>query len=138
MAVAFLDEHFPDWYLLPVHGYAGDVAIHADDLDSPLVVRRRQHVLIWPDALHDVEAATEVALREIEQEGPLGRLSRFHLHVAMDPRVNLGQPTLVGTALETSFVAEAAEAYGVESVVALYRVEPLAVRRAIEFEEAVA
>lgn len=138
VAVAFLDEHFPDWYLLPVRSYSGDIAIRTSTLDSPLLVRHRQHVLLWPDVLHDLKAATETALQEIEQEGPLGRLSRFGSHVAMDPRVNLGQPTLVGTALETSFVAEAVRAYGVDNVIALYRVEALAVQSAIEFEEAAA
>lgn len=137
-AVEFLDEYFPDWYLIPVQSSEGHVIAMPDAFDSPLAIRQRQHLLTWPDALSPYAGSTARALNAIRAEGPLGRLKRFGKFVDMNPSVNLAQPTLRGTSLETAFVAEATKAYGESTVVALYALEPPALRRALQFQEAVA
>ena len=56
----------------------------------------------------------------------------------MSPTINLAQPSILGTALETRFVAEMAYDIGSDEVAVTYRLSRKAVRRAIHFEEAVA
>ena len=69
-------------------------------------------------------------------EGPLGRLYRFDDAIRMDPRVNVGLPTLRNSSLETSFITRLVRMSSVETVAQLYQKEPALLRRAVEFEEA--
>ncbi len=141
-AVVFLDANFEDWYLLPdpVHAseqrhVLADVAGGAHPL---LADRAGQHVLVWPDELVDLQAPTISALGSIGEQGPLGRLHSFDDAVLMDPRVNVAQPTVRGTALETRFVSLMCQDIGEDSFAALYRLPPEVIRRAQAFERAVA
>ena len=65
-------------------------------------------------------------------------LTHFSDSVYMSPQVNLAQPSVMGTALETRFVARMAENIGRREVASAYSLVEKSVRRSIEFEEAVA
>ena len=78
------------------------------------------------------------AIEAIAGQGPLGELHCFGDAVSMDPRVNVAQPTIKGTALETRFVSMMCRDIGEESVVSIYRLDPRIIERAREFERAVA
>ena len=83
-----------------------------------------------------VEEGVGEALVLLGGKGPLFRKSPFGDSVMMDPELNVAQPTVVGTSLETLFVAERVRETSVEYVAETYRISPKRVRRAVEFEAA--
>ena len=141
-AIEFLDENFEEWYLLPDPLHADDrkhVLARVVPGESPLLADRHgQHVLVWPEDLRELAGPTKRGLELIAARGPLCTLSRFGDAVSMSPTINLAQPSILGTALETRFVAEMAYDIGSDEVAVTYRLSRKAVRRAIHFEEAVA
>ncbi len=137
-AIDFLDAVIPTWYLLPIFAEAGDIAARLPGLAPMLVMRGGQFELDWPVDLSSVGSAVEAVLRRIAARGPLGELGAFSDAVTMAPLVNLGQPTLRGTVLETRFVAGIARDIGPAQTAALYRIDRADIDRAIEFERVVA
>ncbi len=139
-AVEFLDRHFDEWWLLTDPLSADDRKhVLADVVPdaSPLVADGAgQFIVEWPADSRDLGRATERALSEIGSRGSLCMLSEFRDAVFMSPRVNLAQPTVVGTALETQFVAGMAGAMSPQSAAKTFRVDIRLVRRAISFEDA--
>lgn len=141
-AIEFLDRHFDEWWLI-TDPLSSDATKHV--LASvvpgatPLVADQAgQFVIEWPQDEAELEAATGRALRDIAARGSLCMLDEFREAVFMSPRVNLAQPTVVGTALETHFVASMAGDMGPEGAAQTFRVELPLVERAIQFEEALA
>ena len=141
-AVDFLDRHFDDWWLLTDPLSADDrkhVLANVVPDASPLVADGAgQFILEWPADSRDLGRATERALSDIESRGSLCMLSDFRDAVFMSPRVNLAQPTVVGTALETQFVAGMAGDMSPQGAAKTFRVDLRLVRRAIKFEDALA
>ena len=141
-AVVFLDANFEDWFLLPDPVHASEQRHVLADVgpgSHPLLADQAgQHVLVWPNDLSDLRAPTMSALEAIAEQGPLGRLHSFDDAVLMDPRVNVAQPTVRGTALETRFVSLMCQDIGEDSFAALYRLPPEVIKRAQAFERAVA
>ena len=141
-AIAFLDRHFDEWWLI-TDPLSSDERKHvlANVVPgaTPLVADGAgQFVIEWPEDQSDLEAATGKALAEMAARGSLCMLDEFRDAVFMSPRVNLAQPTVVGTALETHFVAGMAGDMGPEGASQTFRVELQLVQRAIQFEEALA
>jgi len=142
-AVLLLDEVLPDWYLLPARTEAArcHVLVHMEGAPTALVADQQgQLVMRWPAELGEAAAATGRALTDLTGPGAdLGLLHDFGDAVRMVPEVNLAKPTLVGTSLETRFVRAMSEDLGgPERFAPLYRLDAALVRRAIQFEEAVA
>ena len=141
-AVDFLDANFEAWYLLPDPLEASERRHVLADVvtgSSPLVADQGgQHVLVWPEPLGDLRVPTMSAVDLIADQGPLGELHNFHDVVMMDPRVNVAQPTIKVTALETRFVSLMCRDVGEESVAAMYHLDSRVIERAREFERAVA
>ena len=141
-AVDFLDMHFDEWWLI-TDPLSADTRRHvvANVVPgaAPLVADEAgQFILRWPDDFRDLASATADALSDIHQRGSLCMLSAFRDAVFMSPRINLAQPTMVGTALETQFVAGMAGDMGARDAAETFRIDLPSVRRAIKFEEAVA
>jgi len=86
-----------------------------------------------------LQAAVQ-AVRSLQQEGPLGALSRFGDCVTMDPAIMTGNPVIAGTRLETSLLA-AMHAKGFETTAQIaerYALPVAYVEAAIQFEAALA
>jgi len=140
-AVDFLDAHLPDWYQLPIRLTRDEghhIRARTADTAPFLADAAGQFALDWPDDLLDHAEDAERALAHIAHRGPLCVLSGFDDAVFMDPIVNLAQPSLIGTALETRFVAGIASEIGLTDTAVLYRLDPTLLVRAIEFEGALA
>lgn len=141
-AVDFLNEHYPDWYLLPERprAEAKHVLVRPQgSADSFIADGSGQFVLDLPTELWSIHEELSRSLEALARDGgDLGELRNFSDAVVMRPGLNLAQPTVRGTALETRFVAGMAGDVGIESVARLYRVEPAMVTRAVEFEKEVA
>jgi DNA-binding transcriptional MerR regulator len=137
-AARFLDAQVPDWYMLPVFALSGDIATRLPGLSPLLATRAGQFALDWPQRLASVAAPAEAALQELANTGALGKLARFSDAIRMSPLVNLGQPSVRGTSLETRFIAGMAADIGARQTSALYRLDLSLVSRAIAFEKAVA
>ncbi|MDA0365146.1 MAG: MerR family transcriptional regulator [Chloroflexi bacterium] len=140
-AVDFLDARLPDWYLLPIHlryDESHHIRARASGLAPFLADAAGQFALDWPREVQQDAANAERALKDLARRGPLCALSGFDDAVFMDPIVNLAQPSLVGTALETRFLARMATEIGVGETAVLYRLDRSLLTRAIEFEGAVA
>jgi hypothetical protein len=139
LAIAFLDRTFDSWYLLPVYSDRREVISRAIPDAAPLLASREgQLVFDWPRSLSGVAEPTEAALRLLMERGSLGVLNIYGDAVIMDPRMNLAQPTVLGTALETTFVAGMAADIGAAGVTTIYGLNRRLIQRAIDFEEAVA
>lgn len=142
-SVVLLDEVLPDWFLLPGRT-AGDrrhVFVAAEGAAGPLIADRSgQLTFEWPEALAQFANSAAAAVEDLTGEGAdLGLLRAFGDVVIMDPSLNLAKPTLRGTSLETRFIREmAADIGGASAFAEMYGLEQRRVRRAIDFEEAVA
>ena len=141
-AVAFLDRHYPEWYLLPAEArpLGRHVLARRGDEAWFIADSAGQFVLAWPDELAAIADKAQQSLDGmVGRGGALGLLREYSDAVVMDPSLNSAKPTLAGSALETAFVAGMAEDLGgVDEVARLYRLDGELVRRAIAFEEAVA
>jgi uncharacterized protein (DUF433 family)/DNA-binding transcriptional MerR regulator len=129
-AIAYLDEHVPAWYLLPLHGFAGE----------PVVGRRGITAKATPVAQLLFDWSTlEGVLRTLQAEGPLGELREFSECVAMDPSIVGGNPVIRGTRLETQFIAALVErGLPVTEIAETYHLSPKQVEQALEFQRAAA
>jgi DNA-binding transcriptional MerR regulator len=139
-AMTFLDTNVPNWYMLPVRVQHGHVETERGGARM-LADAAGQYLLSDADgsyAAGTAAAAVSEALEAIAHRGELGQLHTFSDAVIMHPAVNLAQPTLAGTALETQFVAGMVVDIGGAAFAAVYRLPPDAVERAVEFERAVA
>lgn len=58
--------------------------------------------------------------------------------VVLDPTIQFGEPCIVGTRMTTSQVAEVGASLPVKDVAHMYRLDPLLVERALEFERKLA
>ncbi len=140
-AIAFLDEHLPDWYLLPTRVRSdsmGHVRVRTAGAPTFVADAGGQFTLDVTGSMPPDVPEAGVALSLISKRGPLCLLSTFDDAVFMDPTVNLAQPSVVETALETRFVAGIASEIGVAETAVLYRLDLARLRRVIEFEGAVA
>lgn len=139
VAIKFLDDSIAGWYRLPVRGMDGDIVVRTPEAEGfILATRSGQQRMEWPDINSSDQEWAETALTFIVARGPLGLLRSFDDAVIMDPDVNLAQPTVRGTALETQFINAMSEDIGVDGVVSLYRLRKEQITRAMEFERAVA
>ena len=141
-AIDFLDEHFDEWWLL-TDPLSADSRRHvlAEVVPgaTPLLADAAgQHAMIWQQAPSAFADATRHALADIASDGSLCKLSDFRDSVFMSPQVNLAQPSVCGTALETRFVFRMVRDMGADAVAETFVLEPHQVERAIEFEEALA
>jgi len=142
-SVLLLDQVLPGWYLLPTRSEAErcHVLVTIEDAPAALVADQGGQLLMrWPAELSDAAQAAGRAVADLTGPGAdLGLLHRFGDAVRMDPGVNIAKPTVVGTSLETRFVREMSDDLGgPERFTRLYGLDEVIVRRAIEFEEAVA
>jgi DNA-binding transcriptional MerR regulator len=132
--VPILEELDAEWYLLPLEAYAPrhrQIAARLKDGVAMLADRSGQ-LLLSSDTL-------EHTLVQIEREGPLGELHDFRDAVAMDPSVLAGNPVVVGSRIETDFLAGLTTmGYGSPDIASLYRLPLHHVDRALEFELKVA
>jgi DNA-binding transcriptional MerR regulator/uncharacterized protein (DUF433 family) len=133
-AVPFLERMDAEWYFLPLEVYAPkrrQITAHLRDGLAQLADEAGQFVLPW--------ATFEATIVQLELEGPLGELHDFADAVTMDPSVFAGNPILLGTRLETDFIAGLASmGYGSPDIAVLYRLSEARVIRALAFEEKVA
>jgi DNA-binding transcriptional MerR regulator/uncharacterized protein (DUF433 family) len=133
-AVPHLEHLDAEWYLLPLQAYAPkrrQITARLKNGLELLADESGQLVLAW--------ATIEPTLLDIEREGPLGELHEFGDAVAMDPSIVAGNPVLLGTRLETDFVAGlAAMGYAPADIARLYELPERRVLRALDFESAVA
>jgi hypothetical protein len=148
-AVAYLDQIDPEWYRLSLEKYEGaipprtgsgvvhvaanfgDVAVLADAAGQTVyrIASPEQDDLA-------LESTVRCALGQMKEEGPLFKLNRFDDAVQMRPEVNVGLPTLIGSRLETAFIARLAKLSSIQEVAGLYDLDAVVVSRALEFEEA--
>ena len=60
---------------------------------------------LMEDEADDVEAGLAESLWDLEARGPLFRKASFGDSVTMSPELNVAQPTVIDTSLETFFVS---------------------------------
>lgn len=141
-AVDFLDGHVDEWWLMtdPLSADAQKHVLASVIPDATRFVADQagQFVIEWPSDLGDLETVAEFALADMESRGSLCMLSDFRDAVFMSPQINLAQPTVVGTALETQFVAGMAGDLGAAAAGEMFSIDLPLVKRAMKFEEAVA
>jgi uncharacterized protein (DUF433 family) len=132
--VPILEEMDAEWYLLPLEAYAPKHRKIAARLRNGLAMiadRGGQILLPW--------AIVENTLVQIEREGPLGELHDFRDAVTMDPSILAGNPVLLGTRLETDFIAGLTSmGYDSSDIAGLYHLRLDRVERALAFEQKVA
>ncbi len=125
-AVDYFEEAITNWYLIPLHVEGQRVMAHLSE---------------------DVQVAADLGgqisllgtLSEIHHEGPLGELREFSDAVDMSPYILGGAPVVRETRIETGFMAALHDlGQEPEEIAATYRVPLRLVRRAIQFELAVA
>src|SRR5262249_48389591 len=61
-AIAYLDEHVPAWYLLPLHGFAGEPIVERREINAA-AISVTQLLFDW--------SILEGVLRTLQAEGPL-------------------------------------------------------------------
>ena len=147
VALTYLDDLFPDWHQLSLEAWAGGVSVPGASSSTHVALKhefadvladaagqmtyRSTLAFEWDDASSDALADGLVELREL---GSLYRLHSFGDSVVMNPDINVGLPTLVGSRLETAFLFGLVELSSVDEVAGLYRLPSGEVRRACAFE----
>ncbi len=143
-----LDEEIAGWYRLPLLAYRSHVVVPASDGYGFTILEKQGVMSDFVDAADTgpvpvgrdmIDHALQV-VRELQAEGPLGKLRDFGEHITLDPEINQGSPILIGTRLETAHLA-AIRAKGFQTVSEIaerYRLEMTQVEAAIEFERALA
>lgn len=144
-AVDLLDSVWPDWYLVPAQTTArgGHVhVVHPDAWSGFHADAAGQFELPWDMDAELGELGPQIATAFEDFTGPgadLGLLRDFGDAVRMNPAINIAKPTMIGTALETAFIAGmASDLGGSDEFARVYRLDLPLVRRAVAFEEAVA
>ncbi len=143
-ATRYLDELFPGWELgdlvryevaSPPHTASGRV--HAGHpIGNAAVFADAAGQVAAPELLGYASSAMRRGVDALAAEGALGRMSPFADVVEMRPDINAGLPTIRGTRLESSFIAELATLSSPREVATLYALPQAVVLRALEFEEA--
>ena len=136
-AIRLLDERSGEWWDVADPLAAGARGRLAADGPDAAPNGGGPFALDWPDDCRDLGAATERALTEIGARGSLDELSRFRDAVYMSPRMNLAQPTVANTALETQFVVGMAADMGADAFAETFRIERRMIERARQFEDAI-
>lgn len=148
--IQWLDQYLPHWYTLPLTTFQGSVIISPPDGPPHTILGVRQAAaadLIEAAPLADrlletseVDADVTLAtIREMQEEGPLGKLSVFSDAVDMDPRIRSGSPIVRGTRVETGFLATLKErGEGEIEIATQFSLDPQLVERALQFELAIA
>ena len=91
---------------------------------------------LMEDEAEDVQAGLAESLSCLEEKGPLFRKASFRDSVTMNPELNVAQPTVISTSLETYFVSELVKEFDVDYVADNYRLDRRLIVRAVEFEAA--
>ena len=91
---------------------------------------------LMEDEAEDVQAGLAESLSCLEEMGPLFRKASFRDSVTMNPELNVAQPTVISTSLETYFVSELVKEFDVDYVAVNYRLDRRLIVRAVEFEAA--
>ena len=91
---------------------------------------------LMEDEADEIQAGLAESLWGLEERGPLFMKASFGDSVTMDPELNVAQPTVIDTGLETLFVAERVKETSIEYVARTYRIHRHHVERAVEFEAA--
>lgn len=126
--IEYLDKSVPDWYMMPLHGYAGKVLI---ELERLIMTANHSPQLAFPYLFE--------LLQELREEGPLGALHRYSHSIDMHPAVASGNPVIKGTRIETSFLASlAARQVPVGEIAATYGIPQDTVESAMSFAREVA
>jgi DNA-binding transcriptional MerR regulator len=148
IAVAYLDDLFPEWYKLSLEPWEGKVPVPGSPGQRHVAIRQRL-VDVLADAagqlsfrkqLQESWSVDELAeslatgLGGLSAKGPLYQLGRFADVVVMNPAVNVGLPTLRGSRLETSFLHGLVELSNVQAIAKLYHLDEAQLRRAEAFE----
>ncbi len=145
-AVTILDDLFPGWWELSLAAYRGRVAGNRSDVH--VVVRNGFETVVdvpggqmtfrsWLDSeAEQVEEGMVNSLCDLQKQGPLFRKASFGDSVTMDPEINVAQPTVMNTSLETYFVSELVREFDVDYVAENYRLDRRLIERAVEFEGA--
>ena len=145
-ATSNLDGLFPGWWCLSLAAYEGRVPgsrakIHVtlcQNFDVVVDVPGGQMTFreLMGSEVDDTGEMLSVALSEVGEKGPLFQKHAFGDSVAMAPDLNAGQPTVLGTSLETRFIEALVRTSTIEEVARLYRIDEHRLRRATEFERA--
>ena len=91
---------------------------------------------LMEDEAEDVQTGLAESLSWLEESGALFRKASFRDSITMDPELNVAQPTVINTSLETFFVSELVKEFDVDYVSENYRVDRRLIVRAVEFEAA--
>ena len=147
-AIPNLDRLFPGWWEMSLKAYRGRVLgsqakIHIavrdtvhDNFDTLVDIPGGQMTFreLMEDEADDIEAGIAASLWDLEARGPLFRKASFGDSITMDPELNVAQPTVIDTSLETFFVSERVKETSIEYVSITYRIGRHHVERAVEFE----
>ncbi|MGD9933327.1 MAG: MerR family transcriptional regulator [Dehalococcoidia bacterium] len=147
-AVEYMDATVPDWFTRSLLRYDGSVPAISGSGGRHVGVRLADFVVLadaagqvsYRDQLDkkssDMDCMVAGILGEMAAEGPLFLLNRFDDAIRMQPEINVGLPTLLGTRLESSFIAGLVAMSSEAEVARMYRLEASLVHRAVEFEAA--
>ncbi|MXY87280.1 MAG: MerR family transcriptional regulator [Dehalococcoidia bacterium] len=149
-AIPNLDRLFPGWWEMSLSSYQGRVLgsqskVHVtvretvrDNFGTLVDVPGGQMTFrdLMEDEADQVQAGLVQSLAGLEERGPLFRKASFRDSVTMHPAINVAQPTVVNTSLETYFVSQLVKEFGVEYVAEAYRLDRRLIARAVEFEAA--
>ena len=145
-AIPNLDRLFPGWWEMSLRAYRGRVIgshakIHVtvrDNFDTLVDVPGGQMTFreLMEDEAEDVQAGLAESLSWLEEKGALFRKASFGDSITMDPELNVAQPTVINTSLETYFVGELVKEFDVDYVSDNYRLDRRLIVRAVEFEAA--
>ena len=148
-AVEYLDAYLPEWHHAAISSDMGAVQsqsgsgrrhvvlldAHEGGVIGVLADASGQSTYRLPEGDSSMAASLAV-FRDYQKESPLARLSRFDDSVTMNPDVNVGLPSLVGSRLETAFIARIVKLTSESEIALLYELSEEVVKRAVEFEEA--
>ncbi len=145
--IAALDAEVEEWWKLPLLAYQNFAIVpRADSLGYTIVEKQGaadDFIRAAPFDARDISPNEAALAREVilalRDEGPLGRLSKFRDQVTMDPRVQDGQPVIVGRRIETGLLQKLHE-WGAtaDELTDRFRLTNEQVDAALEFERAIA
>ena len=148
VALQYLDDIYPEWFRLSLASWAGSTHIPGAGGARHVAVKERAFEVLADAAgqMSYVEAignawqselseALTTSFESVSERGSLFKLHGFSDAVQMNPDVNVGLPTVVGSRLETSFVANLVKLSSEREVASLYGLDGRVIGRAVCFEE---
>jgi hypothetical protein len=148
VAVAYLDDLFPEWYQLSLEPWEGKVLVPGAPGPRHIAIRqqlvdlladaagqlsfRKQLQVLW--SADELAESLATGLLNLSAKGSLYQLGRFADVVVMNPSVNVGLPTLRGTRLETSFLHGLVKLSSVPAIAKLYHLDQERLARVEAFE----